>query len=194
VVKKNEYPRKSNFSKDGERASEPIHSNSPQKTFQKDGEFHQKENNTRNNRPPRENQQSGSNQPREYQQRDNQKRENNPKDNQLRENVQRDSAPRENVQRDSAPRENVQRDSAPRDNVQRDNAPRDNHQRNYYRDNTPNRDGFRDTREPYRQHNQRPAIKPRSEESVEDIANDINIIEKEIELELKEIKSMRLGL
>ena len=159
MVRKNEYPRKSNFIKDGAQAREPVHLNSPQKTFQKDAESQNKENNARNNRPPRENQQRDSNQQKEYEQRDVQKRENTPRDNQLRENVQRD-----------------------------------NHQRNFQRDNTQNRENFRDTREPYRQHTQRPVIKPRAEETVEDIAADIGRIEKEIELELKEIKSMRLGV
>ena len=174
MVRKNEYPRKSNFIKDGAQESEPVHSNSPQKTFQRDGEFQNKENNTRNNRPPRENQQRDSNQQKEYEQRDVQKRENTPRDNQLR--------------------ENLPRDNTPRDNQLRENVQRDNHQRNFQRDNTQNRENFRDTREPYRQHTQRPVIKPRAEETVEDIAADIGRLEKEIELELKEIKSMRLGV
>lgn len=163
MVKKNEYPRRNNFSKDGVQVSEPVNSNSTQKTFPKEGESHNKENNNRNNRSLRENQQK------EYQQRDNQKRENFPRDNQPRENVKRDNTPR-------------------------DNSHKDNNQRNFHRDNNPNRENVRDTREPYRQSFQRPAIKPRSEETVEDIAADIGRIEKEIELELREIQSMRLGL
>jgi len=170
VVKKNEYPRKNNFLKDGVQVSEPVNSNSTQKTF---------EGNTRNNRPLRENQQRDNNQQREYQQRDNQKRENSPRENQPRDNVKRDNTPRENSQRE---------------NTIRENPNKDNNQRNFYRDNNVNRENFRDTREPYRQNSQRPAIKPRSEETVEDIAADIGRIEKEIELELREIQSMRLGL
>lgn len=165
MVKKNEYPRKNSFSKDGVQVSEPVNSNSTQKTF---------EGNTRNNRPPRENQQRDNNQQREYQQRDNQKRENTPRENQ--------------------PRDNVKRDNTPRENTQRDNSYKDNNQRNFHRDNNQNRENFRDPREPYKQNFQRPAIKPRSEETVEDIAADIGRIEKEIELELREIQSMRLGL
>jgi hypothetical protein len=170
VVKRNEYPRKTDFSKDGVKLSESVPSNTPQKS----GEFHRKENNTRNNRPPRENQQEDNNHQKEYQHRETIKRENISRDNQLIENAQR-----ENPLKESTPRENTQRD---------------NQQKNYHRENTQNRDGVRDNREPYRQRNQRPAIKPQTEENVDDIAADIGRIEKEIELELKEIRSMRLGI
>ncbi|MHB8062176.1 MAG: hypothetical protein ACYDG2_06020 [Ruminiclostridium sp.] len=165
MVRKNEYPRKTDFLKEGVKVNETVSSNASQKG----GEFHHKESSTRNSRPPRENQQRDSNQQKEYQHRENPKRENTTRDNQLKDNVQRE-------------------------NTSRENTSRDNHQKNYHRENIQNRDGFRDNREPYRQHNQRPAIKPQTEENVEDISADIVRIEKEIELELKEIKSMRLGI
>lgn len=164
MVKKNEYTMKNNISKDGVQVSGPANSNSSQKKFQRDGEQHHKEINTRNSRPPRENQARDNNYQKEYQQRDTQRREGTPRDNQQKENAQRDNTPRDNQH--------------------------NNHQRNYH--NTQNRDSF--NREQYRQHSQRPVIKPRAEETVEDIAIDIGRIEKEIELELKEIKSMRLGM
>ena len=102
--------------------------------------------------------------------------------------------PRENnsQKREFTPRENNQRDNTnkeaygSKDNQHREN----NHQRNYHRDNFQGREN----REPYKQHFQRPAIKPRAEETVEDIANDIIRIQKEIDFELKEIRSMRLGV
>ncbi len=142
MVKKNEYPRKTNFSKTGAQVSEPVAAN----TSQKSGEFHYKENNTRNNRPPRENQHRDNNSQKVYQQREAQKR---------------------------------------------DNISRENNQKNYHRENT---NQNRENKEPYRQHYQRTAIKPQAEETVEDITMDISRIEKEIELELKEIKSLRLGV
>jgi hypothetical protein len=163
VVKKNEYPRKNIVSKDGVHTTESGSSNSPQKSFQKEGEFHHKENYSRNNRPPRENNQARDN---NFQQRDNQRKENLPKDNQIKENTQKDTPVREH---------------------------KENHQRNFHRENTQNRESY-NNRESYRQYSQRPAIKPRAEETVEDIAVDIGRIEKEIELELKEIRSLRLGV
>ena len=200
MVRKNEYPRKTDFSKDGVQGSEPAASNFPQKT----GEFHHKENITRNNRPPRETQQRDNNQQKEYQRRETPKRETTSRDNQLRDNVQRENAPRENTLRENTPRvntskENIPRVNTPRENTPRENTPRenttkDNLQKNNHRENTQNRDGYRDNREPYRQHNQRPAIKPQTEENLDDISADIGRIEKEIELELKEIRSMRLGI
>ncbi|WP_024832815.1 hypothetical protein [Ruminiclostridium josui] len=112
--------------------------------------------------------------PRDQQKEGYQARENN--------SQKRDYTPRENYQRD-----NVSRDSsASKDTQHREN----NHQRNYHRDNFQGREN----RESYKQHFQRSAIKPRAEETVEDIANDIIRIQKEIDLELKEIRSMRLGV
>lgn len=166
MVKKNEYPRKNNFSKDGAQTNEPAASNSQPKSFQKDGETSHKENHVRNNRPPRDNQQRDNVQQRDNQQRDAQKRE-----NQSRENGSREPGSRENNQRDNQHN-------------------KENFQRNYHRENAQSREN----REPYRQHFQRPAIKPRAEETVDDIVVDIGRIEKEIELELKEIRSMRLGV
>lgn len=164
VVKNNDYSKK-NFQKDGGQGSEPTHSNSQPKTFQKAGEVNHKENYTRNNNRPQ----------RDPQQRDN----NQQKDNQQRDNLKRDNGPRDNQQRNA-----VQRENTPRENQHRDNQ----NQRNHHKDNP------REAREPFRPHYQRPAIKPRTDETVEDIAADIIRIEKEIELELKEIKSMRLGV
>jgi hypothetical protein len=169
VVRNNDYSKK-NFQKDGGQGSGPNHSNSQPKTFQKAGDVNHKENYSRNNnRPPREPQQRDNNQQKDNLQRDNQKRDNGPRDN----------SPKDNQQRNA-----VQRDNAPRDNQHKDNG----NQRNHYKDNS------REAREPFRPHYQRPAIKPRTDETVEDIAADIVRIEKELELELKEIKSMRLGV
>ncbi len=117
------------------------------------------------------------------------------KDNHVRNN----RPPRDNQQREnnnqSQRREN--RDNQGRDNSQRENNQnqhKENFQRNYHRDrDNQNREG-RENREPVRQHFQRPAIKPRAEETVADITADISRIEKEIELELKEIRSIRLGV
>jgi len=81
---------------------------------------------------------------------------------------------------------------SPRDSQQRENGNQSARTRNYHRDN-PGREG-RENRETGRQHFQRTAIKPRAEETVEDIAADIVRIQKEIELELKEIRSLRLGV
>ncbi len=174
MVKKNEYPRKDNFSKDGGQAGEPANTNSQQKTFQRNGEGYHKENHVRTNRPPRDYQQRDNGQQKEGFQREPQKRENNSRDNQARENSTRENTSRDNNQQHKE------------------------HQRNYHRDNNQNkevaRENNREQREPYRPHFQRSAIKPRAEETVEDIAADIVRIEKEIELELKEIKSMRLGV
>lgn len=171
MVKKNEYPKKTEFSKANGQASEAPASNYPQKT----GEFHRKENNVRNSRPARETQQRDNNQQKEYQRRETPKRENTTRDNQQI-------------------KENNPRETAQREKASRDNTTRDTHQKNYHRENTANRDGFRESREPYRQHNQRPTIKPQTEENLEDITADIGRIQKEIELELKEIRSLRLGI
>ncbi|ACL74523.1 hypothetical protein [Ruminiclostridium cellulolyticum] len=101
--------------------------------------------------------------------------------------------PRENNQqkrefnsRDNSQRENSGRESGSYNNQHREN----NYQRNYHRENYQGREN----RESNRQHYQRTAIRPRAEETVEDIENDIVRIQKEIDLELKEIRSMRLGV
>lgn len=168
MVRNNDYPKK-NFQKDGVQASVPPHQNSQSKPFQKPGEGYHRENNNRNgNRPPREAQQRDNNQQKEHLQRENQKREN---------------TQRENQQRAASQKEN-QRDNQYRENQHRENVG----QRNHHKD-TP-----RENREPFRSNYQRPVIKPRADETVEDIALDIIRIEKEIQLELKEIKSMRLGV
>ncbi len=112
--------------------------------------------------------------PRDQQREGYQPRENN--------SQKRDFTPRENNQKDNTNRE----PSATKDTQHREN----NYQRNYHRDNYQGREN----REPYKQQYQRPIIKPRAEETVEDIANDIIRIQKEIDLELKEIRSMRLGV
>ncbi|HEX2925898.1 MAG TPA: hypothetical protein VHP38_06520 [Ruminiclostridium sp.] len=164
MVKKNEYPKK-NYAKDDVQAGQPTQPATQQKVFQKDGEIHHKESHVRSTRPPRDQQRDGS-QPRENNQ---PKREFTPKEN----------GPKENQNREA---------SATKEPQHRENG----HQRNYHRENTQGRE--RENREPYRQHFQRPAIKPRAEETVEDIANDIVRIQKEIDLELKEIRSMRLGV
>ena len=164
MVKKNDYPRK-NFSKDGVQTGAPANTNSQQKSFQRDSDASHKENHIRNNRPPRDNQQRENNNQRDFnQQRDAQRRET--RDNQARENSSRENGP---------------------------NQHKENYQRNFHRDNQ-NRDSGKENRENTRQHFQRPPIKPRAEETVADIAADITRIEKEIELELKEIRSMRLGV
>ncbi len=117
--------------------------------------------------------------------------------------IRNNRPPRDNQQRDMQRREN--RDNQGRDNSTRENnqnSHKENFQRNYHRDNrdyrdnrdNQNREAARENREPSRQHFQRPPIKPRAEETVEDIVADISRIEKEIELELKEIRSMRLGV
>ncbi|OPX45612.1 hypothetical protein CLHUN_05490 [Ruminiclostridium hungatei] len=174
MVKRNDYPRK-NYSKDGAQTGEPAGQNFQQKSAQKDGEAPHKENHTRT-RPPRDNQQrEGGNQREPGQQRDSQRRDN--RDNQAREN-----SPRENSQNQH--KENYQRNYH-RENQNRDNQTRENQNQNREP---------REPRENTRQHFQRPAIKPRAEETVADIAVDIVRIEKEIELELKEIRSMRLGV
>lgn len=165
MVKKNEYPRK-NYAKDDVQTGQQTQPANQQKVFQKDGEIHHKESHVRSTRPPRD-QQKDNSQPREHNQQ------------------KRDFTPRENGQRDNSGRE----PSATKDVQNKENG----HQRNYHRENTQNREN-RENREPYRQHFQRPAIKPRAEETVEDIANDIVRIQKEIDLELKEIRSMRLGV
>ncbi len=107
--------------------------------------------------------------------RDNQQRENN---NQRDFNQQRDTQRREN-------RDNQVRENSSRENGQ--NQHKENYQRNFHRDNQ------KENRENVRQHFQRP-IKPRAEETVADISADIARIEKEIDLELKEIRTMRLGV
>ncbi len=164
MVKKNDYPRKNNFSKDGTQTNESAGAaNSQQKPSQKDGETFHKESHTRNNRSSRDNQ-------------------------------QRDAQKRENANRENQSRENSSKENGARENVQRDNQHKDNFQRNYHRENNNQNRENRENRDSYRQHFQRPAIKPRAEETVNDIAADIGRIEKEIELELKEIRSMRLGV
>jgi hypothetical protein len=164
VVKKNDYPRK-NFSKDGVQTGEPANANPQQKSFQRDSDVSHKENHIRNNRPPRDNQQRDNANQRDFsQQRDSQRREN-----------------RDNQVRDNSSRENGQ------------NQHKDNYQRIFHRDGQ-NRENGKEFRENVRPHYQRPAIKPRAEETVADIAADITRIEKEIELQLKEIRSMRLGV
>ncbi|EGD47811.1 hypothetical protein Cpap_2214 [Ruminiclostridium papyrosolvens DSM 2782] len=165
MVKKNEYPRKNYVRDDGQAGQQTTQPAPQQKTYQKDGETRHKESHVRSTRPPRDQQKEGY-----------QPRENNPQ--------KKEFTPRENNnnQRDNANRESA----ASRDTQHREN----NHQRNYHRENFQGRDN----REPYKQHYQRPAIKPRAEETVEDIANDIVRIQKEIDLELKEIRSMRLGV
>lgn len=181
MVKRNDYPRK-NYSKDGAQAGEPAGQNFQQKSAHKDGEAPHKENHTRT-RPPRDNQQrEGGNQRESGQQRESQRRDN--RDNQAREN-----SPRENNQNQH--KENYQRNYH-RDNQNRDNQNRDNQNRENRENREPREP--REPRENTRQHYQRPAIKPRAEETVADIATDIVRIEKEIELELKEIRSMRLGV
>ncbi|HEX9058668.1 MAG TPA: hypothetical protein VF941_00650 [Clostridia bacterium] len=62
--------------------------------------------------------------------------------------------------------------------------------KNTYRDNRDSsyRNGF------HSQTSTRNSIKNRADDSIEDIKADITRIEKEIELEIKEIKSLRLGL
>ncbi len=165
MVRKSEYPKKNDLSKNDVPSGVAQPSNSTQKS----GEFHHKENSTRNSRPPRENQQRDNNQQKEYQRRE-------PK--------------RENTTRVNQTRDSVQKENTIKENNQRDNSSRENHQKNYHREPQNNKE----TREPYRQHYQRNVIKPKTEETVEDIANDIVRIEKEIDLEIKEIKSLRLGL
>lgn len=113
------------------------------------------------------------------------------RDNSQRENAQRDSSHKENTHRENNSRDNSQRENTQRDAAQRDNSQRENSQRDggrpYYRDNQ-------------RQHSssqgqyQRNAGRSRTEETIEDIVMDISRIEKEIELEIKEIKSLRLGM
>lgn len=164
MVKKNDYPKKS-FVKDGAQTSEPSNPNSQQKSFHKVPDAPRKETHVRNTRPPRDNQQRENSSQREPGQ---------PRDMQKRE-----------------PRDNQNRENSPRDNGQIQH--KDNYQRNFHRDNQ-NRENGKESREPVRQHFQRPAIKPRAEETVADIAADITRIEKEIELELREIRSMRLGV
>ena len=93
--------------------------------------------------------------------------------------------------RNDQPKENPRRENFNRDNQQRDNTVRDNAARSGFRDNS-----FR-TPNNYSQNNQnssRPNIRFKADESAEDITTDIIRIEKEIELEIKEIKSMRLGM
>lgn len=111
-------------------------------------------------------------------------------------NNTRNRPPREN-QKAYQHRETQKRENTQRDNSQKENVPRENHQKNYHRENVQVRENTRETREnreQYRPHYQRTVIKPQAEETVEDIATDITRIEKEIELELKEIRSMKLGM
>lgn len=117
-----------------------------------------------------------------------------------KENFVRSSRPpRENQQRENNHQKdgfhqhrnnNNNRDNQVREAGSKDFS-RDNQNRGFHRDNNQNREN---NREQPRQHFSRPAIKPRAEETVTDITSDIARIEKEIELELKEIRSLRLGV
>lgn len=77
--------------------------------------------------------------------------------------------------------------------VRRDNP----HFKNYNRDNRDNRE-YRDGGQRSGYQSQGGGIryphKPRAEETIDDIKSDIVRIEKEIQLEIKEIRSMKLGL
>lgn len=64
-----------------------------------------------------------------------------------------------------------------------------NQSKNFHRDNNAPRQNFSNQNSPPRYIN-----RIRAEETVEDIRRDISRIEKEIELEIKEIKSLRMGL
>lgn len=87
--------------------------------------------------------------------------------------------------RENQPVRNIHRDNREsRDN--RDS--RDGKEIRENRENTPRRDYSNSGAQP------RYASRIRAEETVEDIKVDISRIEKEIQLEIKEIKSMRLGL
>lgn len=165
MVRKNEYSKKSDLLKN----DVPSSVSKPSNPTHKSGEYHHKESNTRNGYSSRETlQRDNNNQQKEFQRRE-QKRETTTRVNQARDNVQKDSITKENTTRESTTRES--------------------HQKNYHRE-----VNVQNNKEPYRQHFQRNAIKPKTEETVDDIANDITRIEKEIDLEIKEIKSLRLGL
>ncbi len=74
------------------------------------------------------------------------------------------------------------------------------HFRNYNRDNKDNRDskdgreGFQKQSNSFQGGGQRYPHKVKTEETIDDIKEDILRIEKEIELEIREIRTMRLGL
>lgn len=84
------------------------------------------------------------------------------------------------------------RENQPVRNIHRENRDnrdsRDGKEIRENRENTPRRDYSNSGAQP------RYASRIRAEETVEDIKVDISRIEKEIQLEIKEIKSMRLGL
>ncbi len=109
--------------------------------------------------------------------------------NQARDNSQtrENSEPRENPRENNQSKETQRDNSQPRDNGQQ----REREHRGYYRDNASRQtQGQGHSGQTYQRYQSR----VRAEETTEDIKADIVRIEKEIELEIKEIKTMRLGL
>jgi len=99
-----------------------------------------------------------------------------------------------NYERENTPREVSARDNPPREGISRENSHRDNSYReNSYRENSYRQSGSGHN---YSNHSsaQRTGSRIKTEETLDDIIADISRIEKEIELEIKEIRSLRLGM
>lgn len=68
------------------------------------------------------------------------------------------------------------------------------YQKNFNRDNRENRENYQRSGYQFQNNGQRYQKRIKADETIDDIKLDIQRIEKEIELELKEIRSSRLGL
>jgi len=93
------------------------------------------------------------------------------------------------------PNHNRENNQARENNQVRENRPnRDNNQQRNFNREMPNRDNSPRPSYSNQSSASRHYNRIRSEETIDDIKSDIIRIEKEIELELKEIKTLRLGM